>query len=85
LSNHRHPLQVRQSAERLGSHERSPLVISDFDQIGAAGPLRRAKLFQEVCMQPGMLAHEQEYGDLPPGGNLAGVEHFDAFILQQIQ
>jgi hypothetical protein len=36
-------------------------------------------------MQPGLLAHEQKYGDLPPRGDLAGVEHFDPFILQQIQ
>jgi hypothetical protein len=36
-------------------------------------------------MQPGLLAHEQEHGDPPPRRNLAGVEHFDTLILQQIQ
>jgi hypothetical protein len=36
-------------------------------------------------MHPGLLAHKQKYSDLPPRGRLAGVEHFDAFILQQIQ
>jgi hypothetical protein len=36
-------------------------------------------------MQLGLLAHEQKHGDRPPHGDLAGVEHFDALILQQIQ
>jgi hypothetical protein len=36
-------------------------------------------------MQPGLLAQEQEHGDSPPRRNLAGVEHLDALILQQIQ
>jgi hypothetical protein len=79
------PFQVRQSAERLGGHERSPLVLSNFEQIGAAGPLRRTKLLQKIRVQPRLLAHKQKQGDLPPRGRLAGVEHFDAFILQQIQ
>jgi hypothetical protein len=83
--NHSHSFQVRQSAERLGGHERSPLVISNLEQIGAAGPLRRTQLLQKVRMQHGMVAREQEHGDPPPSGRLAGVEHFDAFILQQIQ
>jgi hypothetical protein len=79
------PSQVRQSAKRLGGHERSPLVISDFQQIGAVGPLRRTKFLQQIRVQPGLLAHKQEQGDLPPRGPLAGVEHLDTFILQQIQ
>jgi hypothetical protein len=49
------------------------------------GPLRRAKLLQKVRVQPGLLAHKQKHGDLPPRGDLAGVEYLDAFILQQIQ
>jgi hypothetical protein len=80
-----YPFQVRQSAERLGGHERSPLVLSNFEQIGAAGPLRRTKLLQKIRVQPRLLAHKQKHGDLPPRGDLAGVEHFDAFILQQVQ
>jgi hypothetical protein len=79
------PFQVRQSAERLDGHVRSPLVISNFEQIGAAGPVQRAKLLQKTRLEPGLLAHEQKYRDLPPRGDLAGVEHLDAFILQQIQ
>jgi len=85
LWNHNFPFQVRQSAERLGGHERSPLAVPDFEQVGAAGPLRRAKLLQKVRMQLGLFAHEQKHGDSPPRGCLAGVEHLDAFILQQIQ
>jgi hypothetical protein len=77
--------QVRQAAERLGGYVRSPLVVSNFEQIGAAGPLRCTKLLQEVRMQPGLLAHEQKQGDSPPRRDLAGVEHLDALILQQIQ
>jgi hypothetical protein len=82
---HSHPFQVRQSAEHLGCRVWSPLVISNFEQAGPAGPLRRAKLLQKTRMQPGLLAHEQKHGDAPPRGQLAGVEHLDAFILQQIQ
>jgi hypothetical protein len=74
--------QVRQSAERLGGHERSPLVISNFQQIG---PQRGTKLLQKVRMQLGLLAHEQKYGDSPPRRNLTGVEQFDTLIFQQIQ
>jgi hypothetical protein len=85
LRNRNYPFQVRQSAERLGRHERSPLVVSDFEQIGAVGPLRATELLQKVRMQPGLLAHEQKHGDSPPRSDLAGVEHFDAFILQEIQ
>jgi hypothetical protein len=79
------PLQVRQSAKRLGGHERCPLVLSNFEQIGAAWPLRRTKLLQKIRVQPRLLAHEQKHGDPPPRGRLAGVKHFDAFILQQAQ
>jgi hypothetical protein len=85
LRNRNFPFQVRQSAERLGGHERCPLVISNFEQTGAVGPLRRTKLLQKVRMESGLLAHEQKHGDRPPRDNLAAVEHFDAFILQQIQ
>jgi hypothetical protein len=85
LRNYSYPFQVRQSAERLGRHERNPLVVSNFEQNGPVGPLRDTKLLQKIRMEPGLLAHEQEYGDLPPRGRLAGVEHLDAFILQQIQ
>jgi hypothetical protein len=42
-------------------------------------------LLQKTRVQPRLLAHKQKQGDLPPRGRLAGVEHFDAFILQQIQ
>jgi hypothetical protein len=83
--NGNHPFQVRQSTDRLGGYERSSLVVSDFEQIGAARPLRRAKLLQKVRMQPGLLAHEQKYRDSPPRSDLTGVEHLHAFILQQIQ
>ena len=79
------PFQVRQPVQRLSGHERSPLVISDFEQIGPVRPLRRTELLQKVRMQPRLLAHKQEHGDLPPRGDLAGVEHLDALILQQIQ
>jgi hypothetical protein len=82
---HSQTFQVRQSAEHLGCRVWSPLVISNFEQAGPAGPLRRAKLLQKTRMQPGLLAHEQKQGDAPPRGQLAGVEHLDAFILQQIQ
>jgi hypothetical protein len=82
LRNRDFPFQVRQSAERLGGHERCPLVLSNFEQTG---PLRRTKLLQKVRLEPGLLAHEQKHGDRPPRDNLAGIEYFDAFILQQIQ
>ncbi|HMD69991.1 MAG TPA: hypothetical protein VKF41_01535 [Bryobacteraceae bacterium] len=59
-------------------------MISNFQQTRALGPLPRAKSLQEIRVQPGLLAHEQKHGDLPPRGPLAGVEHLDAFILQQI-
>jgi hypothetical protein len=42
-------------------------------------------LLQKAGVQPRLLAHKQEHADLPPRGRLAGVEHLDAFILQQIQ
>jgi hypothetical protein len=79
------PSQIRQSAQRLGGYERSPLVISHLDEIGAAGPLRRTKLFQKIRVQAGLIARKQEQGDPPPRGRLAGVEYFDSFIPQQIQ
>jgi hypothetical protein len=80
--NRNFPSQVRQSAEWLGGHERSPLVISNIQQ---AGPLRRTQLLQKICVQPCLFAHEQKHGDSPPRRDLAGVEHFHALILQQVQ
>jgi hypothetical protein len=61
------------------------VVISNFEQIGAVGPLRRTKLLQKIRVQPRLLAHKQKHGDPPARGHLAGVEHFDALILQQVQ
>jgi hypothetical protein len=81
LRNRNFPFQVRQSAERLGGHERCPLVLSNFEQTG---PRQCTKLLQKVRMEPGLLAHEQKHGDRPPRDNLTSVEDFDAFILQQI-
>jgi hypothetical protein len=78
-------LQVRQSAERFGGHERRPLVISNLQQIAAVGPLRRTQLLQKAGVQPGLLSHKQKHADPPPRGPLAGVEYLDAFVLQQIQ
>ncbi len=83
--NRNFPFQLRHSAQRLGHHERNPLVISNFQQIGAVGPLRRTKLLHKLRMQSSLLAHEQKHGDSPPRRDLAGVEHLNAFILQQIQ
>jgi hypothetical protein len=50
--------QLRQSAERLGCYVGSPLVIANFEQIGAAGPLQPAKLLQKIRVQPGLLAYK---------------------------
>jgi hypothetical protein len=61
------------------------LVISDFEQVGRVGALQRTQLLQKIRMQPGLFAHEQKHGDWPPRRDLAGVEYFDALILQQIQ
>jgi hypothetical protein len=83
--NRNFPFELRHSAQRLGHHERNPLVISNFQQVGAVGPQRRTELLQKLRMQPSLLAHEQKHGDSPPRRDLAGVEHLDAFIFQQIQ